>query len=293
MGLFNYIRLKIIVSILRLLHVFKEKHPAASPDHVLQIPSRDPKRAIKVHLYLPENSNSPSPVLLNSHGSGFVMPLHGSDDVYCRYVSRNSPFTVLDIKYRLSPEEPFAAPLHDVEDVLKYVQARPKDYDLKRLCISGFSAGANLSLAASSMMLPKDTFRSIVAIYPPADLAGNPGLKAPPDTSGQRIPPFMSRIFDGSYFQDHDPHDPRISPYYAPAENFPQNVLVITPAQDYLCNEGEELAERIKKDGGGKYVRSFRIEGCGHAFDKMASPGSHAETMREMAYESAVEMLMR
>lgn len=118
----------------------------------------------------------------------------------------------MDIKYRLSPEQPFIAPLHDVEDVVLYVQSRPNEYDLSHLCISGFSVGANLSLAAASMIVPPKTFRSVVAFYPPANLATQPETKTPPATSGERIPVWMSKVFGGSYFQANDPCDPQISP---------------------------------------------------------------------------------
>lgn len=297
MAFFLKLRLRIIVFFLRLWHVRTEKRPQANPDFVLYIPSRDAGRSIKAHVYRPEKPQSPSPVLLNFHGSGFVMPLHGSDDVYCRRVSKETPFTVLDIQYRLSPENCFPAPLHDIEDVVKYLQSPTAGdgmFDPKRLCISGFSAGANLSLAASSMILPRNTFRSVIAFYPPADLATSPETKSPPDPSGERIPPWLSKVFDGSYFQDRDPYDPRISPFFAPAENFPNNILIVTPAQDYLADEGAGLAERIRKDAGDKHVVMMRIEGCGHAWDKrVGEKDSFRAKKRDEAYAAAVDMLKK
>lgn len=292
MGFLRYLRLKIVVFFLRM---WMGKRPRANPDSVFYIPSRDASRTIKAHIYRPINTQArlPTPVLFNFHGSGFVLPLHGSDDVYCRYVSSNTSFTVMDIQYRLSPEQPFPAALHDVEDVVRYVQSRPSEYDSSRLCISGFSAGANLSLAASSMILPRNTFRSAVAFYPPANLATQPETKSPPDVTGNRMPFWMSRVFDGSYFQGNNPRDPRISPYYSPAENFPNNILIVTPAQDYLADEGADLALRIKKECPDKHVISLRIEGCGHSWDKMAPTGSLREIERERAYAEAVAMLIK
>jgi acetyl esterase/lipase len=200
----------------------------------------------------------------------------------------------LDIQYRLSPKNPFPAPLHDIEDVVKYIHSRPKEFDSSRLSISGFSAGANLSLSASSMILPKDTFRAVLAFYPPADLANHPSTKTAPDTSGKNIPPFIAGIFDASYFQSNDPQDPRISPFYAPAERFPRNILIVTPARDYLANEGEVLAKKIEKQGGkGRYVMHRRLEGVGHAWDKAVEKGSHEERMRDEAYAAAVDVLKR
>jgi acetyl esterase/lipase len=295
MGLFSFftkLRRRIIVFFLRL----KTPRPLSNPDSVLYIPSRDAGRSIKAHVYRPTNANakSPSPVILNFHGSGFVLPLHGGDDVYCRYISSVTPYTVLDIQYRLSPENPFPAPLHDVEDVVKYVQSPDRSdlYDSRYLSISGFSAGANLSLASSSMILPRNTFQSVLAFYPPADLATPPETKSAPDPTGKTIPPFLARVFDGSYFQDKDPHDPRISPFFAPAENFPDNVLIVTPARDYLADEGAALAERIKKEASDKHVVTQRVEGYGHAWDKNTSDPISMRK-RDEAYELAAVVLKR
>lgn len=299
MGFFLNLRLRIIVFFLRLGHRLTQKRPQANPDAVLHIPSRDTGRSIKAHVYRPVNTQTSSPVLLNFHGSGFIMPLHGSDDFYCRHVSKETPFTVLDIQYRLSPENPFPAPLYDVEDVVNYIKSSPTDnngitYDPDRICISGFSAGGNLSLAASSMILPPNTFRSVIAFYPPADLATPPDAKSPPEPTDKQIPAWMAKVFDGSYFQNRDAHDPRISPFYAPAESFPNNVLIVTPDQDYLADEAVGLAERIKKEARDKHVVSLRVEGCGHAWDKnVGEKDSHRAKKRDETYAAAVEMLKR
>lgn len=299
MGFFWKLRLRIIVFLLRLTHRLTQKLPQANPDFVLQIPSRDAGRSIKAHVYRPANAQTPSPVLLNFHGSGFIMPLHGSDDLYCRRVSKETPFTVLDIQYRLSPENSFPAPLHDIEDVVKYIKSSPTDnngitYDLNRICIGGFSAGGNISLAASSMLLPTNTFRCLIAFYPPTDLATPPDAKSSPEPTDKRIPSWMAKVFDGSYFQDRDAHDPRISPSYAPAENFPDNILIVTAGQDYLADEATNLAERIKREARDKHVVSLRVEGCAHAWDKnIGEKDTHRAKKRDEAYAAAIEMLRK
>lgn len=293
MGLLLYLRLRIITFFLRLHRALTQNNPTANPDPVLLIPSCDRHRTIKAHVYRPPNGPYPSLVLLNFHGSGFIVPLHGSDNFYCLYISQNTPYTVLDIQYRLSPENPFPSPLHHIEDVTRYVQLLPKEFNSSRLSISDFSAGANLSHSSSSMMLPRDTFRHVIAFYPPADLANAPETKTAPDPTGGRTPPWMGKVFDRSCFQANDPRDPRISPFYAPVENFPQNVLIVTPARDYLADEGATLAERIKNKCHGNYVVHKRIDGCGHAWDKRIEVGSLEEKIPLEAYAAAVETLSR
>jgi acetyl esterase/lipase len=135
-----------------------------------------------------------SPVLINLHGSGFVIPFHGSDDLFCRTISHGAGCTILDVRYSLAPEHPFPAALHDVEDVVNWVLGQKDEYDPKVLSISGFSASGNLAFVAASHLFPKDTFRSCIAFYPVTDLATDPALKKVPDMPGRTLPALVGRL---------------------------------------------------------------------------------------------------
>lgn len=50
----------------------------------------------------------------------------------------------------MAPENPFPGSLNDVEDVVKWVLKQ--EYNLKRVAISGSSAGGNMILAAASTL---------------------------------------------------------------------------------------------------------------------------------------------
>jgi acetyl esterase/lipase len=87
MSFLTSIRLKAVATVLRFGIAAIS---APKTDGVLQIPSRDDGRTIKVYVYKPSNPQpGPSPVLLNFHGSGFILPLHGSDQVYCRRIAEH------------------------------------------------------------------------------------------------------------------------------------------------------------------------------------------------------------
>ena len=290
-SIFRYINLKTKVSFARLFIWWKGGWPKAFPNSILQIPSRDRGRTIKAHVYGTISSEKPGPVLINLHGSGFVFPLHGSDDKFCRLVSDKTNNTVLDIQYRLAPEHPWPAAVDDAEDVVRYVLQRPQKFDPSRISISGFSAGANLSLVQAGVIFPKDTFRSMICFYPPTDLSIEPGDKVAPDPSGHPIPPAMARTFDACYrLPGTDSKDPRISPVFAPTETYPQNVLMISCACDSLCDEAERVATNIEAAGGDRNVVRQRMEHCDHAWDKSAK-GAVQKKARDDAYALAVEML--
>ncbi|KAH8426569.1 putative esterase/lipase [Aspergillus melleus] len=287
---FSYLWQKLFAVLIRAL---MRRRLVASPNDVFQIQSRDAERTIKAHVYRSASAPTPSPVLLNFHGSGFIIPQHGSDDEFCRQVSRETSYTVLDIQYRLAPENPFPAAVNDVEDVVNWVLQRPGEFDLSRVAISGFSAGGNLALGASATLFPRDTFRSVLAFYPPLDLYTDPAEKTFPDAEGKPIPPFVARLFDSCYIPSSvDARDPRISPSYAQPERFPDRILVITAGGDNLAGEAEALAAKIEKEPG-RHVVCQRMRGCNHGWDKRAAPGTVQGEAKEKAYALAVSMLAR
>ncbi|KAJ5682487.1 hypothetical protein N7462_005652 [Penicillium macrosclerotiorum] len=289
----RYLRLKILVTLLRTAFRLSRPLPIATNPHtVLGIPSRDAKRKITAHVYARESASLPSqPVLINFHGSGMIFPHFGSDDEFCHYISQNTEVTVLDVQYRLSPENPFPAALNDVEDVIRWVLGQPDKYDLTRLSISGFSAGGNLALAASGVLLPQDTFRSVLAFYPGTDLFKNPEGKAAFEDCGKTLPPRISRLFSACYIPEGvDARDPRISPIYADPARFPARMLMITASGDNMAPEAEELAALVEKQAN-HHVVLKRMEHCIHGFDKNTKPGTVAEEAKIRAYSMAAEML--
>ncbi|GAB7340827.1 hypothetical protein MBLNU457_7190t1 [Dothideomycetes sp. NU457] len=264
--------------------------PHPHPDDTLSIPSRDANRTIRAHIYLPQNASTPTPILLNFHGSGYILPQHGSDDLFCRRVASQTPFTVIDCSYRLAPSSPFPAAPHDAEDAVTYVLSHPELYDLSNFWLCGFSAGGALALGVSSIF-PKNSFKGVLAFYPPTDLATGPYEKVAPDTRGRPIPGFVAEAFNKSYLPlGTDLRDPLVSPFYIDPERFPERVLMVTCAFDSLCGESEELAGKIGEVEG-KMVRSARMEECNHAWDKQCEEGSLQERERERAYGMAIDML--
>ncbi|MGI4850723.1 MAG: alpha/beta hydrolase [Janthinobacterium lividum] len=259
---------------------------------MLQIPSRNPGRSIKVNVYKSTKSTQSSPVLLNLHGSGFILPGHGSDDEFCARVARETDYTVLDMRYRLAPENPFPAALNDVQDAVNWVLKQPDEFNSDRFAISGFSAGGNLALAAAGGIFRKDTFRSILAFYPSTNKSIDPADRKTPDTSGKASPVFLSRLFDECYIPPTvDKKNPLVSPSFAQADAFPKNVLFITAACDNLCLEAEALAARIESADGNRNVVRRRMEKCGHAWDKTAKPRTAQEKAKDEAYSLGIDML--
>ncbi|CAG8286334.1 unnamed protein product [Penicillium nalgiovense] len=197
----------------------------AHPDEVLQIPSREEGRFIRIHAYNTLHRSTPAPVLVNFHGSGFVNPLHGSDDEFCKFIVEKTGFAVLDCSYRLAPENKFPAAVHDAENAVQWVLSHPERFDASQLSISGFSAGGILSLVLSSVVFPHVTFKNIA-----------------PDTSRDGAPVELLDTFVKCYYSNpEEVQSVLASPAFIPAEMFPDRIFLATAACDRLCLEGEAL----------------------------------------------------
>lgn len=295
MSWFAYLLLKLLATVVRAFARFQFRRLATVPPTVVyHIPSREAGRTIKAHVYRSPSAPKPSPVLINFHGSGFLIPMHGSDGPFCRQISQETEYSVLDVQYRLAPEHPFPAALNDVEDVVNWVRTRTHgEFDPSRVALSGFSAGANLALAASSTLFTRDTFRCILGFYPPLDLNAPASAKVAPDPTGKPIPPAVAWVFDACYIPAAvDARDPRISPHYNQPERFPDRILLVTAARDRLAVEAESLAARIGQLPGREVVCQ-RMHGCDHGWDKTAKGGTVEGDAREKAYAMAVAMLSR
>ncbi len=208
-------------------------------------------------------------------------------------VRRGQVHTVIDCSYRLSPETPFPGALNDVEDSIEYVLSQPEQFDSRHLSISGFSAGANLAMVAASTRFP-GIFQSMVVFYPVTDLSIEVSERqyGPDRNVKPAVSPFLLRIFFKSYIQSSpiSKKDARLSPTYAPLENFPGRNLFITAAHDNLCQEAEALAARLA-DLDTKKGECMRVEHCNHAFDKEPAVGSIQERMMKQAYSRVVQFL--
>jgi acetyl esterase/lipase len=293
----RYLRLKFLISSLRLLMRVLAPLPAPKPDSVLRIPSRDKRRTIKIHVYNPDRDagsagGEPHPVLINFYGSGFALQYHGADDPFCRYVATHTNYVVLDVQYRVAPEDPFPAAVNDAEDAVKYVFGHPDEYQTSHVSLCGFSSGGTLALVISTLFA-RGTFQSLIGFYPSPSMAGDPAERKAP-VPGRERRSFWTKVFREAYIRGKDSRDPRISPVYADTTNFPQEMLIFTADHDVSATDMEALAKRIKTEGhaGGRNLVVRRMEDCDHGFDKNKKRGNQMEAGRE-AYAQVVDFLKR
>lgn len=224
----------------------------------------------------------------------------------------------VSVEYRLAPEFPFPTAVEDGVEALLYLAANADDFGLdpKKIALSGFSAGGNMSFTmplrlqthlqsiknkhqskstSGSRPTPQlPEIVSIIAWYPSLDARLTRDERRTgcvrPDKS---LPPILTNLFDESYMPE---LDNKSSPYASPAaatdeelvSALPYDIAMYLCEWDMLLQEGEVFAERLKKLG--KRVHVVIIKERRHGFDKSPYPFSvDPEVM--IHYREACELL--
>lgn len=100
--------------------------------------------SLRIH----RSANPPlhNPALLWMHGGGYVMGRAHLDDRLCQAFAEALGITVAAVDYRLAPEHPYPAALHDCHAALHHLAGLP-GVDSSRIAIGGLSSGAGLAAA--------------------------------------------------------------------------------------------------------------------------------------------------
>ncbi|KAI8713555.1 Abhydrolase-3 domain-containing protein [Fusarium sp. LHS14.1] len=293
-----YLYLKIVITLSRwsaypfMRSLFKAPN---SNRTLIQIPSRDPARFIKAWIHHPPHHSGSKPgLLINWHGSGFILPSLGMDHEFCDRMALEDGVVELDADYRKAPEHPYPAPVEDVEDILRWVEDQPNRFDLSHIAVSGFSAGGNLALVAASEL--KGHFKSIniraaYAFYPLVDLDRDPEQKKVPNPINP-FPVFSLHLFATCYMpRAEERANPRVSPTFADPTLFPDTTIIIACGADNLSPEAVEMGQKLK--AGGANVEVVQLENAAHGFDKSVESGSVAFKQKEMTYLKVAEDLKK
>jgi acetyl esterase len=114
----------------------------------------DPEVGVRV--YRPRDRAGPGPGVLMIHGGGFIIGSVEAEHASAASTAIQTGAVVVSVEYRLAPEHPFPAGLHDCYSALAYFAAAAGELgvDVERLAILGASAGGGL--AAATALLARD-----------------------------------------------------------------------------------------------------------------------------------------
>jgi len=117
---------------------------AAAADAVETLPfARIGDRELKLDLHRPASAD-PAPLIVYVHGGAWRA---GSRDQMPLGLLVKVGFAIASVDYRLTPEAPFPANVHDIKAAIRFLRAKAGDLnvDAKRIAIIGSSAGGHLA----------------------------------------------------------------------------------------------------------------------------------------------------
>lgn len=203
-------------------------------------------------IYMPKETKAPLPTIVNIHGGAWVYGCKEIYKFYCMSLALRG-FSVVNINYRLAPENAFPAALEDINEALSFIENHGREYflDKDNLILVGDSAGAQLT-------------SHYAAIFTNADFAGlydfklpNVKIKAVGLNCG--IYDTLSAIkksFDEIYLaylgEDANLSDKdflnKINVLSHITENFPP-AFIMSSYCDFLFSEAEPMHEFLKSKG--------------------------------------------
>ncbi|MFJ5880230.1 alpha/beta hydrolase [Kitasatospora cineracea] len=215
---------------------------------------------------------APLPVLLYLFGGGWTLGSLDTGDAICRRLTNAVGCVTVAAGYRLAPEHPFPAAVHDVAAAAEWVAGHAAELgaDPARLAVGGDSAGGNLAAALTLLARERGgpAIRHQLLVYPNTDHAADtPSVREHDD-------PLLFNRHSVAWYWDHylanpaDAANPLASPLRAPSLAGLPPATVLTAEYDPLRDEGEQYAEALR--AAGVPVELRRYDGMPHGFFAMS-----------------------
>ena len=204
-------------------------------------------------LYRPAACDDPAGCLVWLHGGGWcVGDLEGFDRV-CRTLANAAHALVLSVDYRLAPEHPFPAPVHDADAALRWARGEGAGrcgHDPGRVAVGGDSAGGTLAAVAARHARDdgRPALRAQALVYPVTDaaMAGKSYSGSSPMLEAEQMRSCWAVYrADAPVAED----DPDLSPLAAPDLDGVAPALVLVAGHDVLRDDGVAYAAALRAAG--------------------------------------------
>jgi len=190
-----------------------------------------------------------SRVMLYFHGGGYYRGSLNTHRELCSRIGRASGVTVLNVGYRLAPENPFPAAVDDALAAWRWLMGM--GVPAQRVTVAGDSAGGGL--AAALMLVLKDLKHPLpgaaVLLSPWTDLeqtGSSIRTRAAADPSLTKA--YLDR-FAAAYLNGASVRDPRASPLFGDLTGLPPMLIQVGTAE-ILEDDAARFADKVKSVGG-------------------------------------------
>lgn len=252
--------------------------PPRDGDPVDRVLERRTPGGTAVRVYVPGSSDAERVLVVYLHGGGWVSGDLDMHDPTCRSLANGADAVVVNVDYRLAPENPYPAPLDDAAEAVEWAIEHAASWgaDPARTVVAGTSAGANLAAAVAVRRVQaaaRPPLLGQVLIYPVLDASMQTGSYAE-KAEGYFLTADHLRFFWDAYAQsDVDRRDPQLSPGLAPDVSRLPHAVVVSAEHDPLRDEADAFAARMR--AAGRLLEHVQVPGQIHGF-LTAFPGSPA-----------------
>ena len=211
------------------------------------------------------------PVLIYFHGGGWTIGDIDTHDPVCRLLADSGKFSVLNVGYRLAPENKFPAAVEDAWSAYNWVVDGQGDYlgiDTGAISVGGDSAGGNLATVVSIMA--RDAKLNLICqalIYPATSFYIDSDSQRE-FAEGYFLTREGQKWYHSQYLGSAEDRDNwKASPIFANSLEGLAPAYILTCGFDPLRDDGLVYSERLKKSGVEVVYRCF--EGQIHGFITM------------------------
>jgi epsilon-lactone hydrolase len=198
-------------------------------------------------IYIDIAGVDPRGTIFHIHGGGFALGSAQGSVGLASALARKTGMRAVSVGYRLAPEHPYPAALHDVTAAYRALTEQAGSAD--DIVVSGESAGGNLALelllAAKAHRLPMPA--AALLLSPMTDLTATASSYTAKATADPAITAQAIRTRAADYLAGTDPADPAVSPVYADLTGLPQ-LLIQAGSHEVLLDDATRLAAKAAAD---------------------------------------------
>lgn len=223
-------------------------------------------------VYMTKETKAPQPTIVNIHGGAWVYGCKEIYKFYCMSLAFRG-FSVVNINYRLAPENPFPAALEDINEALRFIEIHGREYclDKDNLILVGDSAGAQLT-SHYAAIFTNDDFAKLYDFKLPDVKIKAVGLNcgiydtisAIKKDSGEI---YLAYLGENADLTDKDLQN-KIDVLSHVTKNFPP-AFITSSYCDFLLSEAEPMHDFLKSKGIESVVRIYGNKSqpeIGHVF---------------------------